>query len=439
VIDKKLRDAVLSADGYLMRIVYLGINYWPDETGIAPFATGRCEYLASRGHEVIALTAPPYYPQWSIPRGYRGRLVRRQQRNGVTILRSWLYVPRQQSAARRIMHEASFIASSFANAAVRTRPDIMFVTSPPLGLATSAIVLSRLWSVPYVFHVADLQPDAALNLGMLHQGPITHALYRLEAAAYRNAALVSTLTEKMRHRIVANGAPAERVALFSDWVEPRLFELSPPTASAVPGELLVAHFGNMGVKQGLDVVLDAARITASNRRIRYLLVGDGAARPALQAKAAAMGVSNVEFLPLQPHDRFLELLASAGLCLVTQQASVADIVFPSKVLTLLAAARPLLVSVSAASEVARVVSEAGAGMVVSPEDAGVLASAITSLWQSPGLLAAMGDAGRAYAAAHWQREAVLERLEASLVAIARREFNTAQLLGGAASQHQTQV
>jgi len=412
-----------------MRIVYLGINYWPDETGIAPFATGRCEYLAARGHEVIACTALPYYPQWQVPPPYRGRLRCREERNGVTILRSWLYVPRRLSAVRRIAHEATFIASSFANACLGKRPDLLFVSSPPLGLAAGAIALSRIWRVPYVFDVADLQPDAAVDLGMLRPGRMVKALYRLETAAYRNAALVSTLTETMRQRIITKGISPEKVTLFSLWVEPELFLIPPVSVSPAPRELVVAHFGNMGIKQGLDVVLEAARITANNKQIRYLLVGDGAARPALETKAAAMGLRNLEIFPLQPRERFLELLGKSALCLVTQQANVADIVFPSKVLTLLAAGRPVIASVSAASEVARVVVEAGAGRVVPAEDAGQLAAAIVELWQSPARLAAMSAAGRAYAATHWKRESVLPELEARLLSIA----NGIPLVAGSAT------
>jgi len=277
--------------------------------------------------------------------------------------------------------------------------------------------------------VADLQPDAAVDLGMLRQGRMVKALYRLERAAYRNAALVSTLTETMRQRIIAKGISPENVSVFSDWVEPDLFLIAPVAVSPTPRELVVAHFGNMGVKQGLEVVLDAARITADNKQIRYLLVGDGAARPALEAKAASMGLSNLEILPLQSRERFLELLASSGLCLVTQQANVADIVFPSKVLTLLAAGRPVVASVSAASEVARVVVEAGAGRVVPAEDPYQLASAIIELWQSPARLAAMCAAGRAYAAAHWKRETVLHELEAGLLGVA----NGISRVAGAAS------
>lgn len=401
-----------------MRILYLGINYWPDETGIAPFATGRCEYLAARGHDVVACVGPPYYPQWHVPDEYRHRLFSCERRNGVTILRSWMYVPRRLTSLKRIWHESSFACSSFARALSRARPELLFVTSPPLGLGAIAIALSRLWRLPYVLHVADLQPDTALDLGMLAEGRLTRALYRLEAAAYRNAVLISTLTGAMRQRIIAKGVAPEKVGLFSDWADPQLFSLAPPESPrrvAPDSPFTVAHFGNMGVKQGLEVVLEAARLSRDDPKIVYLLVGDGAARPALEARARDLDPPNLRFLPLQPHHRFMELLAQSDVCLVTQQRSVANIVFPSKVITLLAAARPVIASVGAGSEVERVITESGGGIAVAPEDPRSLADAIIRLRADPALSARMGHAGRAYALDRWERERVLKSTERRLV------------------------
>lgn len=405
-----------------MHILHLGINYWPDQTGIAPFATGRCEYLASCGHEVVACVGPPYYPQWRVPGEYRWHLFSREKRNGVTILRSWMYVPRRLGSLKRMVHECSFVCGSFVRAFASSRPDLIFVTSPPLGLAASATALSRLWRVPYVLHVTDLQPDTALDLGMLTEGRLIRMLYRLEAAAYRNAALVSTLTESMRRRIIAKGVAPEKVALFSDWADPQLFAVASPegSRSVAPGSsFTVAHFGNMGVKQGLDVVLEAARLS-SDSGIIYLLVGDGAARPALEAKAHQLNLANLRFLPLQPNDRFLELLAQSDICLVTQQRTVADIVFPSKVITLLAAARPIIASVGTGSEVARVIQESGAGITVAPEDPRTLADAVIRLHANPTLRARMGRAGRAYALDRWERIGVLKSTERRLVGVLSR-------------------
>jgi len=401
-----------------LRILHLGINYWPDETGIAPFATGRCEYLAARGYEVVACTGFPYYPQWRVPDHFRGRLFSRERRGGVTILRSWMYVPRRLTSLRRVFHESSFLCSSFLRVLGTWRPDLLFVTSPPLGLAASAIALGRLWRVPYVLHVADLQPDTAVDLGMLAQGQLTRALYRLETAAYRNASLVSTLTEAMRGRIIAKGIPSEKVALFADWVEPQLFSVAPPEASrsATPDSpFIVSHFGNMGVKQGLEVVLEAARLSVDDPGIVYLLVGDGAARNDLEAKARELDLPNLRFLPLQPRERFLELLTQSDACLVTQRCSVADIVFPSKIITLLAAARPIVASVGAGSEVARVAAESGGGITVSPEDPRALADAVARLRSDPCLRTQMGRAGRAYALGRWERETVLKSTECALL------------------------
>ena len=251
-----------------MHVVLLGINYWPDETGIAPFTTGRCEYLASRGHQVTVLTGFPYYPGWKVPESYRGRLTSREERNGVNILRSWLYVPGQVNAARRILHEASFIASSFLRAMtgkVRPRPDVLVATTPPLALSLSAMLLARIWKVPFVQHVPDLQPDAAVDLGMLRPGRLTNFLYGIERTGYRRAALVSTLTEAMRDKILSKGIAPEKVVLFSDWARSELFQVPANEGGAqfrrslgIGNELLVVHAGNMGVKQGLEVILGAA-------------------------------------------------------------------------------------------------------------------------------------------------------------------------------------
>src|SRR6266851_4250497 len=367
-----------------MRILYLGINYWPDESGIAPFATGRCEYLAECGHEVVACTGLPYYPQWRVPAPYRRCLLVREERAGVSIRRSWMYVPRKLTSLRRMVHEGTFVCSSFMRA------------------------------------LCGLRPDAAVDLGMLAHGRLVRAFYRLEAAAYRHAAMVSTLTEAMRGRIIAKGVPPEKVVLFSDWVEPALFKIPPPPVRAdrgSAGEFVVAHFGNMGVKQGLEIVVEAARLSAAEKAITYLLVGDGAARANVQARAGSLGLSNLHFLPFQPRERFFELLARANVCLVTQRRTVADVVFPSKVLTLLAAARPVIASVGADSEVSRVIAESGAGMTIAPEDPRALADAVATLRANPLVRERMGRAGRVYARERWEREGVLKSTEQRLAAL----------------------
>jgi colanic acid biosynthesis glycosyl transferase WcaI len=405
-----------------MRVLTIGINYWPEETGIGPVTTWRCEYLASRGHDVTVCTTFPYYPQWRVHEPYRNSIWKREERKGVTILRSCAWMPSRVSPLKRILFEASFLACNLVRTLSARKPELIWVVSPPLGLAVTAKLLSQMWGVPFAYDVMDLQPDAAAELGMLRSGALLRTLYRLERFAYEHAELISTLTEGMRQRIIAKSISPQKVTLFPLCTEHELFLVERGTGGqefrrtqGLESKFIVAHSGNMGIKQGLDVVLRAAEMTRSLRDIVYLLVGDGAIRPDLESLAAAKHLTNIKFLPLLPREQYLQLLAAADLSLITQRRSVADIVFPSKTATLMTAGCPILASVNSSSEVARIIMDSGAGLVVTPEDPASLVAAVTNLERDPAKLREMGEAGRRYAREHWDEDRTLPRMESELL------------------------
>ncbi len=403
-----------------MRILVLAINYWPERTGNAIFVIGRCEYLASRGHDVTVCTGFPYYPEWRVGEDYRHRLFAREERNGVKIVRSYLYVPSQVTTLRRVIHEASFVASNLFTALGSERPDVLLVISAPLALGVSGFMLSRLWRIPYVFHVQDLQPDAAGDLKML-PAPVIKVLYRLERFAYDRATLVTALTEGMRRRIIAKGVAPGKVEVFSHCADDDLFGIPAQGAGlefrrrfGLENKFLVVHAGNMGVKQGLGAVVSAAEMSRNDLGIQYLLVGDGVERPALEARVKSSGLSNVTFLPLQPRETFRDMLGGSDVCLITEKRSVGDILFPGKMLTYMTAGRPVIASVDAESEAARVVRDSGAGAVVPPEDPCALFDAILKLRSDELKRHAMGDRARAYARTQWNPPRVLGQMESRL-------------------------
>jgi len=325
------------------------------------------------------------------------------------------------------LHEASFIASSLIRAFARRRPDLLLVVSPPLGLAVNAILLSRLWHIPYVFDVEDLQPDSAAELNMLPSWALK-LLYKVEKAAYRHAALVTTLTGGMRNRIVEKGIPAEKVQLLEPRADDTLFGIEPREGRAfrerygLENKFLIAHSGNMGVKQGLDVIVDAAALNRSDDSIEFLLVGDGAACARIKRRVAELELRNVRFLPLLEAEEFRGLLAASDVCLLTQQKSVSEIAFPSKIVTYLAAGRPVIASVNPNSEIARTVRESGAGWVVGAEDAPALLAAIREFRGAD--LLRYGQNAREFASRRWSSARVLGHLERSLVSTAASAVNS---------------
>ncbi|MGA9130636.1 MAG: glycosyltransferase family 4 protein, partial [Candidatus Sulfotelmatobacter sp.] len=373
------------------------------------------------GHEVEVCTTFPYYPEWRVPPPYAGRIALSEERNGVKIFRGYAYIPNPVTALKRVVHEASFITSATIRAIGRRRPDVLLVVSPPLGLTASAILLSRIWRVPYVFDVMDLQPDAAGDLGML-PGWAVRFLYKVEGAAYRNARLVTTLTPSMREKIVDKGVPAEKVELLEPRMDDSLVDLRPEEGSifrqryGLGEKFLVTHSGNMGMKQGLDVVLDAAALHRGDDSMQFLFVGDGADCERIQRRAAEMRLENVRFLPLLNQEDFRGLLAASGICLVTQQNHVSEIAFPSKIVTYLAAGRPIIASVNRDCEVARVVRESGAGRVVDAEEPEALALALKEMRDEN--LSEYGENARKYASMRWSSMRVLGHMEQSLLAVA---------------------
>jgi colanic acid biosynthesis glycosyl transferase WcaI len=384
-----------------MRAIVWGINYAPEFTGIAPHNVALCEFLHGRGVDVEMVTAFAYYPSWEKRPEDRGRLYRTDVINGVPVHRCWQFVPACVSAMRRIFHEASFVFFSTVRALALPRADVYVLVSPPLVLGVAGWIVGKIKRAPFVFHVQDMQPDAAVGLGMLKASWFTKALYALEAFAYRKAARVSGITQGMLKTFRAKGVAGAKLLYFPNAIA--LGDSAPPPQRGefrdrhgFPGaEFLAIYAGNLGVKQGLDVLLEAAPLLR-DRRIRIVICGDGAQREALTRQVSEMKLPNVSLLPLQQGRDYRALLVDADLCFITQQAGSGNSFFPSKLLGLLAEAKPVVTVAAPECELALSLAEGKFGVNVPPGRPPELADLLDSLVNDPQRLAEFGAAGRRY-------------------------------------------
>jgi colanic acid biosynthesis glycosyl transferase WcaI len=403
-----------------MRVAIVSINYAPERTGIGVYTTGMAEFLAARGGSVTVHTGFPYYPEWTKRATDRRRLFRRERAAGVELRRCYLYVPHRPNAARRIVHELSFALSSALSYLCAPRAEHTIIVSPPLALGVTIGLLAKLKRSRVLFHVQDLQPDAAIELGMLRPGTLTALLLRLERACYAIADRVSTISPGMMTRIESKGIERSKLFLLRNWANDDVVApLDRDTAlrrewGLTPEHFVALYSGNLGQKQGLESLLLAAGRLASEPRVRVVIVGDGVERAALERKAAGLGLNNVLFRPLQPVERLAELLATADVCVMPQKKGIGDIVLPSKLANILAAARPVIAAASQGSDLEAAITAGGFGFVVPPEDATALAQSIIALESDPPLLAEQGRRARKYAVSYLQRDAVLVALELAL-------------------------
>ncbi len=406
-----------------MKITVWGINYAPEMTGIAPYNAALCEHLTRNGHDVRMVTSFAYYPAWVKALGDRGRLFRTDTVRGVRVHRCWHYVPAKANALKRIIHEASFIATSFLRQLVLPAPDAYVIASPPLLLGAAAWLLGRIKRRPFVFHVQDLQPDAAAGLGMIKQGALMRTLYWLEAFAYRKAARVSGITPGMLEAFRRKGVPESKLVLFPNGVVlPDSSKRPAPGAFRMRNQFsaedfLVVYSGNLGVKQGLSILIDAARHSPDSR-IRIVICGEGAQRDELAAAVRNYGLRNVTMLPLQSDVHYREMLVDADICVITQQRGSGGFFFPSKLLTTLAWEKPVLTVADEESELVRALREGGFGINVEPGEPDKLAQALQQLSADRSRLKSYAEAGRRYVD-RFEMERVLKEFVMELDSLVR--------------------
>ncbi|WP_228978784.1 glycosyltransferase family 4 protein [Streptomyces sp. DH12] len=395
------------------RLLLVSTNYAPEHTGIGPYATQIAEHWAARGHETHVLAGMPHYPSWSVDPAYRGAWRRTERRAGVTVHRRRHTVPARQTAARRALFEASVLAHQLAAPPRMGRPDAVVAQLPSLAGGVVGARLAARWRVPYIPVVQDLMGAAAAQSGIEGGDRAAAAAARVEAYALRRATLVGVIHETFRAGVTALGVAPERIRTVPNWshvaapARPR--EETRRRLGWRPAETVVLHSGNMGLKQGLEVLVRAARLDPA---VRVVLMGDGNQRAALERLAE--GVPNLRFLPAVDDAEFPEVLAAADVLAVTQRASVLDMSVPSKLTSYFATGRPVVASVAEGGGTAEEVRRSGAGVLVPPEDPAALLAAVRELAADPVAAAERGAAGPRHVAAHLGRAAGLARYDALL-------------------------
>lgn len=404
-----------------MRILIYGLNHSPELTGIGKYNGEMASWLSKKGHDVRVVCAPPYYPAWKVAPGYSRFGFTKEVIEGCLVIRCPLWVPSQPGGLKRILHLASFAISSFFALIGNFlwRPEVVFVVEPPLFCAPNAILFSKCVGAKSWLHIQDYEVDAAFDLGVLKGQKIRAFVSSVERSLMRGFDRVTTISGRMLDRALAKGVDKSNVGLFPNWVD--VSHITPLHAPSpfrqelgLPSDAIVSLYsGNMGGKQGLEILGELAARLKDDPRLHFVFCGDGAGKADLVARCKDL--ANVYFMSLQPIERLNDLLGLADIHLLPQRADAADLVMPSKLTGMLASGRPVVATAHQHTELARIV--AGCGLVVPPEDPASLAAAVLALADTPERSKAFGIAARKYAEAELNVHSVLSRFEVELAAL----------------------
>ncbi len=384
-----------------MRILVIGINFHPELTGIGKYTGEMAEYLAV---------------QWKIEKPYSGWRYQQEQWSGVDVVRCPLWVPKKPSGVKRLLHLFSFTLSGFPVVLMQRKwkAEIIINIAPSLLSALPALLLAQLTDAKTWLHIQDFEVDAALNLGLLPSKFSSPAL-AIERKLLERFDRVSTISTPMLTRLFEKGIKKHKTYLFPNWIDTE--KIFPKETSTLRTEwgidddtIIILYSGNMGTKQGLEILIDAGELLSEHSNILFVLCGDGAAKLGLEEKARHL--VNIRFYPLQPLERLNELLNIADIHMLPQRADAVDLVMPSKLSGMLASGRVVIATAPLSSALGRIIDEVG--ILVPPEDARELAKKIHEASADPQMRTILGEKGRKWVMAHWAKEKVLSSFEKKL-------------------------
>jgi colanic acid biosynthesis glycosyl transferase WcaI len=403
-----------------MKITLVSLNYSPELTGIGKYNGEMLPWFAEQGDQVSALCAPPYYPEWQIHSGFNSKRFTNSVENGVSVTRCPTYVPAQPTTVKRLIHLASFAFSSGLALFGRLfkKPDVVMVVEPTLFCVPTVLLFCKLTGAKSVLHIQDYEVDAMFGLGMAGKaGFLSKFAFSVERWLMRRFDAVSTISYSMMAKAKEKGVEPSRLVFFPNWsdtsfVHPDVDGSSLRKAWGVnESQKVVLYAGNIGAKQGLELVMEAASRYISRPEVKFFMVGSGAYVDELKRMVVDRNLTNVEFKPLQAWEDVPAMLAMADVHLVVQRKGAADAVLPSKLTNILSVGGNAVITAEANTELGRLVDEyPGIFNAVEPEDVNAFCAGLDIELDNSGVI----NVARDYAEKNLNKEAILSRFRDDL-------------------------
>lgn len=400
-----------------MRILHL-TQYFPPEAGAVQVrAEAMARYLTQMGHHVTVLTEMPNHPVGIIYPGYRGRLFMRERFRGMDVVRVWVRTSPNKNLRTRLAFYFSYMVMSILRGLVLTGSyHVIYANSPPLLVGAAGWVLSLVRRTPLVFEVQDLWPESAVEMGELTNVHAIRWATWLEERCYQRATRVVAVSDGIRDRLMERGIPREKLVMVENGSNTDLFKPEPEAGSELRAEwglqdkFIVFYGGILGLAQGLETVVDTARILVDQQDIHFVMVGNGPRREAIERLLADYDLPNFSLLPGQPLESMPSHLAAADVALAPlRDLPIFEGVRPTKIFDAWACERPVIVS--ARGEPCHLVQEAEGGLCAEPENPRDIARAILSLRDHPVKRRRLGLNGCGFVHARYSLRAMARKLE----------------------------
>jgi glycosyltransferase involved in cell wall biosynthesis len=369
-----------------MHILFLTDNFPPEVNAPASRTFEHCREWAKAGHDVTVMTCAPNFPKGEVYPGYRNKLWQSERMDGIRVIRIWTYITANQGFIRRVLDYQSFMAMAVLTSPFVRGVDLVIGTSPQFFTVCAAYIVSRLKRIPFVFELRDIWPESIEAVGAMNNSLAIRLLEKLELFLYRQAACIVAVTHSFKHNLVTRGIEPAKIRVITNGVDISRFHPQPKDSELVArlgltGKFVAGYIGTHGMAHGLETILDAANLLQQQLGgdlFRFIFLGDGACKSALQEKAKAMGLTNVIFIESVPKGEVVKFWSLLDVSIIhLKRTDLFTKVIPSKLFECMGMGIPVLHGV--AGESAEIVESEGVGLVFEPENALKLCEGLRTL------------------------------------------------------------
>jgi colanic acid biosynthesis glycosyl transferase WcaI len=405
----------------MARILIISLVFAPDGVSTATLISELALSLTDLGHEIRVITTVPHYNYDAEARAKQPLqsrafgLYSRSRYHNIDVWHTTV-VSRGERAGRRMIGYLIFnFLTLLIGLFIVGRQEIVMVVSPPLTSGVVGWILGRLKRAKTIYNVQELYPDTFIEVGSMRRDSTTaRILYAIERFVYRSFDVLTPISESFAQTIREKGVSPARIHVIPNFADTRALS---PRAKANPfsqehgliDEFVILYAGNIGMTQSFETLMEVARRMSGEAGIRFLIVGDGVRRKYVEEMVAARQLTNVTLLPYQPSSAVPDIYASADIGLVPLMAGTAKTTLPSKLYTIMASGRAVLVAVDADSDIVQTVKDAKAGLIAIPDDVNSLEQAIRRAYAEREQLSIWGENGHQYVEAHFSRDAITHR------------------------------
>ena len=399
-----------------MKILILVNSFPPEIRSASHLFYELAESLVKKGYKVTVLTGLPRYNVFNLEEKYKRKLFLREDMNGIEVVRIAVPpLPRRFILARAVEHFLFTLVFSIEGVFLKKK-DIVLVYSPPLPLGLSASLIKFFRKTPFIFNVQDLYPQAVIDLGLLRNSFLINLARTLEKFIYKKADLITVHSQGNLDFLVSNGVKPNKISVVPNCVDTGLIKPENRINDFrqrynLGNSFVVSYAGVMGFAQDLETVVESAKLLDSYKDIIFLLVGEGVAKEKLQNKAKELQLKNVKFLQMQPRRIYPQVLAASDICLTTLTKEVKTPVVPGKIMSIMAAGRPIIASLPLEGDASKIIKQAQAGIVVEPENPEAMSKAILELYKNKEKREICSKNARKYAEQNFSRNTCVQKYE----------------------------